>query len=144
MRLAGVFGLRRKAIGRLLFPIDRHFSIESGLKRWERDGQRSGSRWLPGRGANLPDGSWFPSIGSRTFKKLYVSEKMSLLAREGARFLRRISWARAGDNGGMDLSTWLDFSKMRVLVFFLSRKRFHDEMEVDDLSGGRVHKNFSR
>jgi hypothetical protein len=126
MRLAGVFGLRRRVIGRLLFPIDRHFSIESGLKRWERDGLRSGSRWFPGRGANLPDGSWFPSIGSRTFKKLYVSEKMSLLARVKER----------GFSGA--------FLKMRVLVFFLSGKRFHDEMEVDDLSGGRVHKNFSR
>jgi hypothetical protein len=118
MRLAGVFGLRRKVIGRLLFPIDRHFSIESGLKRWGREDLRSGSRLLPERRANLPDRSWFPSIVSRTFKNaLPTGKSISAGERERARFLRRISWARTGDNGGMGLSTWLDFSEMGVWCF---------------------------
>jgi len=127
-----------EAIGRLLFPIDRHFSIDSGLKRWGREDLRSGSRLLPERRANFPDRSWFPSIVSRTFKNaLPTGKSISAGESDRARFLRRISWARIGDNG------WFDFSEMRVLVFFLSRKYF-TTMEVGDLGGGGVHKNFSR
>src|SRR5260221_7798478 len=138
MKPPGAFGLRRKAIGRLLFPIDRHFSIDSGLKRWGREDLRSGSRLLPERRANFPDRSWFPSIVSRTFKNaLPTGKSISAGESDRARFLRRISWARIGDNG------WFDFSEMRVLVFFLSRKYF-TTMEVGDLGGGGVHKNFSR
>jgi hypothetical protein len=73
----------------------------------------------------LPDRSWFPSIVNRAFKNaLPAGKSVSAGESEGARFLRRISWARTGDNGGMGLSTWFDFSEMRVLVFFLSRKYF--------------------
>jgi hypothetical protein len=144
MRLAGVFGLRRKAIGRLLFPIDRHFSIESGLKRWGREDLRSGSRLLPERRANLPDRSWFPSIVSRTFKNAFLPEKVSLLARVKERGF-------SGAFLGLVLVTMAGWVYLPGLIFlkcvfgvFPKQEIFHDEMEVDDLSGRRVHKNFSR
>ena len=81
MKLVGVFGLRRKAIGRLLFPIDRYFSIDSGLKRWGREDLRSGSRLLPERRENFPDRSWFPQSSVERSKMLYLPGKVSLLAR---------------------------------------------------------------
>jgi hypothetical protein len=110
---------------------DRRFSNESGLKRWGREDLRSGSGLLVRRRANLPDRSWFPSIVSRTFKNaLPTGKTVSAGESEGARFLRRISWARTGGNGGTGLSTWFDFSEMRVLVFFVSRKYLTTRWEL--------------
>jgi hypothetical protein len=109
--------------------------IESGLKRWEREDLRSGSRSARERRANLPNRSWFPSIVSRTFKNaLPTGKSISAGESERARFLRRISWARTRDHGGMGLSTWFDFSEMCVLVFFLSRKYFTTKWKLEILS----------
>jgi len=99
--MVGVFGLRRKAIGRLLFPIDRHFLFESGLKRCGREDLRSGSRLLSERRANLLDRSWLPLIVSRTSKKALPTGKVSLLARVKERgfigaFLRPVFVTMAG------------------------------------------------
>jgi hypothetical protein len=75
---------------------------------------------------------------------LYLPEKVSLLARVKERGF-------SGAFLGLVLVTMAGWVYLLGLIFlkcvfgvFPEQEIFHDEMEVDDLSGGRVHKNFSR
>jgi hypothetical protein len=63
---------------------------------------------------------------------------------EGTELLRRLPRPAIPGDGRMGLSAQLAFFEVRALVFFVSQQDFQVQMQIDCLSGGNLHKKFSR
>jgi hypothetical protein len=63
---------------------------------------------------------------------------------EGTELLWRLPRPAIPGDGRMGLSAQLAFFEVRALVFFVSQQDFQVQMQIDCLSGGNLHKKFSR